>query len=593
MRPDYLDAFAQLMDPGANAAQASTQTNPQTNTQTNTHQHRGLQWLRHSGAWFTAARTAAAPTVTAAGHASLCTGTAPVIHGIATNDFFDPQSARVVAVAQDPSATIIRTPGLLGAGPLENAPEIGSSAARLQVGALGDRLASMEPQSRSLAVSIKDRAALICGGKNPAGAYYFDKRSGSMVTSSSTGKSALPPWVDGFNRSHRPEDSDAWNLKLADRSKYVDVIGASVLAATTEAIAGRTLAFAFGQFPRFLGPGPGAAKSKLTTYERFVLTPGASDLLVDFALEGIKNEGLGQRGTLDSLVISFSTTDLVGHQFGNSSLEFVDIYLHLNESIERLRQGVNAALGPQAKVIWALAADHGIAPIPEANPNRGLGAKRIDGKAFRAELESRLGVASTQLGSKGAAGPNVITTILNDQIFLDHGSVRQLGHDPLTFAKRVADTVALMPGVVAAFTRQDIAVAAGAAKQSGAPSTGLDDLRGNPARIKDYALALFARGFQKEQTGDVVFVLKEGSLLSFGDPLANHGSIWDGDARIAMALVAPGLDPGQTVERSVYADDLLPTLLELAVPSTTGASNQSGFSGASLLPWLKFTRAHN
>jgi hypothetical protein len=575
MRPDYLDRFAPLMVPRSTGAlqSASDQSG----------QHRGLQWFRHGGAWFTSARTAAAPTVTAAGHASLCSGNAPVVHGIASNELFDRQQGRVVGVAADAGATTFRTPGLLGQGALENAPEDGSSGKRLKVGTLSSQLKKVFPDSRSIAVSVKDRSALICGGPDAWGAYFFDKRSGSFVTSSWAGAAQLPEWVHQFNRAHRPEKRGPWALKLNDRAKYQKIIGEANLTATAKALEGKTLAFPFGVFPRSITAGKDSQTSRLADYERFVLTPAASDLVARFALEAVVREKLGQRNTLDSLVVSFSTPDLVGHQYGSSSLEFVDTYLHLNSTIELLREGIEQTVGTKTPIVWALAADHGIAPIPELSQATPDQPQRIDGRQFRKQLDERLS-ASPFFAGHGLRGSELITSMVLENIYLDHSLLAAKGLDPEQVAKNVALAVAADPMVVASFTQGELALAAADAKKTAFSHSILDELRDaakkDPSRVKDYAKAFYARGYQPDQMGDVVFVLKEGSLLSFGPPLANHGSVWDDDARITMAVVAPATRAGTRVDKNVYADDLVPTLLDLASVSLDRVGPFTGVSRA-------------
>ena len=59
-------------------------------------------------------------------------------------------------------------------------------------------------------------------------------------------------------------------------------------------------------------------------YLILTLTPIGDELTLDFAKTLIENEKVGQGDATDYLVISFSSTDYIGHLFGPSSLETMD-----------------------------------------------------------------------------------------------------------------------------------------------------------------------------------------------------------------------------------------------------------------------------
>src|SRR6185369_11750238 len=63
----------------------------------------------------------------------------------------------------------------------------------------GDQLRlSNNFQSKSIGVSLKDRAATIIAGRHGSAAYWFDTRGGAMVTSTYF-MEYLPQWVADFN----------------------------------------------------------------------------------------------------------------------------------------------------------------------------------------------------------------------------------------------------------------------------------------------------------------------------------------------------------------------------------------------------------
>lgn len=541
MRPDYIDRFRPLL--------LKTETG-----------NNGLLWLADSGVRFENTRTAAAPTVTAAGHASVCTGSAPAIHGIAANEFFDGSEAVSKTLVSDPSAAIIRTSGLLSSGPLEqSAPDSGSSSWRLRTLTLGERfkraaISQGQRAGKSVAVAIKDRAALSCAGSVNDGAYYFDVKSGSLVTSSKAGRDSLPQWVDAYNRSHRPESYGNWNLALANPSDYGVALDSNEFAATTAFLQSRTQKIGKpGDFPHLLRPQ--ASSSLLEVYDRFTLMPAASDYIVEFALEAAISEKLGQGGSSDILVISFSTPDLVGHSYGSASLELVDTYLHLHASIENLRNRLPKILGHE-RITYALTADHGIQQIPEALRANGKNAGRLDAKAFQLEVNQII----EGLAKSGNA--QWVDAFITDQIFLNRKQLKESRQELATFAREVAKKIEKMPGIFAAFTAAEVAESSKAYASKRYSSVALGNELVTDKR--SYALKFLSRGYHPAVAGDIYIVPQEGWQFGYAGIAANHGSPWDADSRIPWLLAGPGVPGGIRVSEPTFADDIVPTLLDLA-----------------------------
>jgi hypothetical protein len=294
---------------------------------------------------------------------------------------------------------------------------------------------------------------------------------------------------------------------------------------------------------------------------------------VDFALDAVTSEKLGQDGATDVLVLGFSTPDIVGHGFGQSSVELVDTYLWLNQSLERLRAGVDERIGKKGRVVWALSADHGVQQIPEAAPSKGNGARRVDRKVLVTQLNDEL----SKLPAWGKG--EWIKTITTEQLIFNDATLKSKGRSQAELAKDVVALAQKLPDVFAAFGRDEVSAAAAQMQKSGLKSEGLQTVRLRSQ--KEYALQYLARGFDARIAGDVYLVLTEGSILASKN-LATHGSIWDADARIPLAIVSPGLVAQRTIDADVYADDLVPTLIDLVFGK--GSSNHpsvGAFTGVS------------
>ena len=143
------------------------------------------------------------PTVTAAGHASIYSGTTPAFHGIAGNNFM--LNGKNVTSVQDDSER-----GVGG-----NDKTRGKSPLNLITTNLADQLLlATDFKSRTVGIALKDRAAILPAGHRPIGAYWYDKGSASFVTSTYY-RDKLPKWVSDFNKKHHDEiASDVYNLPI-------------------------------------------------------------------------------------------------------------------------------------------------------------------------------------------------------------------------------------------------------------------------------------------------------------------------------------------------------------------------------------------
>ena len=133
------------------------------------------------------------PTVTAAGHASIYTGTTPAFHGIAGNNFLI-NGKNVTSVQDD-------TERAVGG----NDKTRGKSPRNLITTTIADQLQlATDFKSRAVGIALKDRAAILPAGHRPVGAYWYDGNSKSFVTSTYY-RDKLPKWVADFNKRHRDE----------------------------------------------------------------------------------------------------------------------------------------------------------------------------------------------------------------------------------------------------------------------------------------------------------------------------------------------------------------------------------------------------
>jgi len=143
MRGDYLERFAPLLK-------------------------RGLARLLREGIVFTDTHHFHSNTETAPGHATLATGALPKRHGIVSNTWFDRERGQDVYCCGD--------------------PDHGVSPRNMLAPALGDLLKAAYPQAKVYAASAKDRAAILMGGHDADGAWWYGRSTGSFVTSTYYGE---------------------------------------------------------------------------------------------------------------------------------------------------------------------------------------------------------------------------------------------------------------------------------------------------------------------------------------------------------------------------------------------------------------------
>src|SRR5882724_2367589 len=123
----------------------------------------GFNLLFQRGAWFGNAHHAHAVTLTAPGHAAVLSGAYPYQSGIIANEWIDRNTQAAVYCTGDPAHTYIGE---------ETKKLDGTSPANLRVTTLGDELRYRSGQSRVLAVSGKDRGAILLAGKTGTAYMY-------------------------------------------------------------------------------------------------------------------------------------------------------------------------------------------------------------------------------------------------------------------------------------------------------------------------------------------------------------------------------------------------------------------------------------
>ncbi len=473
----------------------------------------GFRRLTDDGASFTDANFDYVPTYTGPGHAAVFTGAMPAENGIVGNSWFDRTTGDVHPMVFDPDVREVTNDGA--------ADRKGAASPRLLIGTtLGDQMRMANRyHSRVVAISQKDRAAVLPGGKRPNGAYWFDSKRGEFVTSDYY-SAQLPAWVKRFNADRRPDRffGKRWE-RLAPAAAY-----ARAQERSEEPAGSPPADVALGDAVTggLKSPGP-------DFYAAFEMTPFASDALADLAEAAVTAESLGVDTDPDLLAISFSAPDLVGHTYGPDSQEVEDTYLRLDATIAGLLDFIDTHVGLSHTIV-AVTGDHGVCPVPEYQKAHGIDAGRVSmtdvDAAVRKALASRFGEGKW------------VRALVNDQIFLDDDLIRTHKLDAEAVERVAGEAAITVHGMAAYFTRAQI----------------LDgDLPAGPMaeRIKN--------GFDPDRSGDVCLVTKPFYFPGEGGAGTTHGSGYPYDTHVPVVLYGAGVRPGRYND-ACTPSDITPTV---------------------------------
>src|SRR5882672_2820382 len=143
------------------------------------------------------------PTVTAAGHTCIYTGSVPAIHGIAGNDFIIQATGKSMYCTDDSTVRAVGSTSRAGQ----------MSPRNLLVTTVTDELRlATNFRSKVIGIALKDRGGILPAGHSANAAYWFDDASGNWI-SSTYYMTDLPAWVKKFNDQKIPEKylKQDWN----------------------------------------------------------------------------------------------------------------------------------------------------------------------------------------------------------------------------------------------------------------------------------------------------------------------------------------------------------------------------------------------
>jgi hypothetical protein len=452
---------------------------------------------------------------TAPGHASIGTGVPPSVHGVVENIWYD-------RGRQTPLAAVTglrRSERVPQRGP---ADDIGVTPDQLLVEGIGDRLKKAMPTSRVFSLAIKDRAAVLLGGKKPDGAYCFDTLAGEFHTTTYY-RDTPHPWVTTFNES---QAADRWFAKrwdrLRDEPAYTAAVGPDDALGETQFERDFRTGGKVGYGPTFPHAMniDGQPKPNKRYYDRLESSPFGNELLWAFAKSCIDAERLGT-GTTDLLFLGFSSNDLIGHKWGPDSHEVLDATLRTDELLGEMIDHLDKTLG-RDRYTLIVTADHGICPLPEAAVKDHPEAARFDPRAeFGPDgLGQVLNQTFGPLDPTGRGWFEWIDRDYSPHVYLNRKAIKSHGADPDAVAEFVAKWAANRPHMLAAIPASTLA---------GPPSA-------------DPLVRKSQLGYHPDRCGDVYLIPKPHCLpMGVASVGTNHGSPHPYDTHVALMAIGAGV----------------------------------------------------
>lgn len=441
-----------------------------------------------------------AATETCPGHSTLLTGAHPARNGIIANGWMAMGAeGKLVSVycAEDTA----------------NKPASGrgytASAVHLLVPTLGERLKAVWPASRNVAVSGKDRGALMMAGQN-ADAIYWREGNGFATLAGRT----MEPGAQA----------------VSDAAAALVATGAEAYAAPAwcasrdRAIAAGSMTVGTNRFAMAPGEGNG-----------FVRSPRVDEATVALAKTLVEAHKLGADKVPDVLSVSLAGADYVGHSYGTNGVETCITMAALDGMLGDLFAFLDAR-GTDYLVV--LTADHGGLDLPERAVQQGQPqAHRVSEEWAPAKLGASL---ASELG---IAGP----------VFAEGSTSGDVWFAPTLSTVDRARVLAALRG--RAGPAGDLAAVYSAEELAAAPIPS-----GNPREWS--VLERVRASYMAGRSGDLIVVLHP-QVTPIPRPgpgyVATHGSPWDYDRRVPIAFWRRGIAQYEQTQ-PVGTVDIAPTL---------------------------------
>jgi predicted AlkP superfamily pyrophosphatase or phosphodiesterase len=373
-------------------------------------------------------------------------------------------------------------------------------------------------RSKTIAIALKDRGAILPGGHTANAAYWFDNATGQFISSTHY-MTALPAWAQAFNNKRLPDAylKQGWKT-LFPLNTYTQ--------STTDSNAYESPLP--GEDHTFDHQTDQITKNK---YETFRYLPQGNTLTFEMAKAAVEGEQLGKSGFADFLALSFSSTDYIGHAFGPNSVEAEDAYLRFDRELADFLKYLDGKVG-KGNYLLFLTADHGAAHNPTFVKDHKMPGGLLDDadimKQMNAAIEKRFSIKSA------------IEQVINYQLYLNNDVIAESKSSNIEVKQFIIQELLKYPGIAKAF-------------EIGAAATPM-----LPSSLQ----MMVVNGYHQKLSGDIQFVFQPQWFDSWSVKGTTHGVWAPYDSHIPLLWFGWNIKPGK-LTRKVYMTDIAPTIASL------------------------------
>lgn len=448
------------------------------------------------------------PSFTAAGHASIYTGSVPAFNGIVANDWFDRNSGRPWYCTEDTTAL-----------PVGGSAKAGKMSPRnLLATTITDELRlATNFRSKVIGLSIKDRGAILPTGHTANAAYWYDSETGHFMTSNYY-RNDLPQWLKDFNQRNLPD-----SLMRQDWHTLLPTTAYSQSTADDNLYEGHLKGTSKPTFPYHT-----AQLSEKDKRDNIRYTPYGNTILRLLAEQCIRQEHLGGGSATDFLALSFSATDYVGHMFGPNAIETEDTYLRLDQELAQFLNFLDQRVGKGNYLVF-LTADHGGAHNARFMQDHRVPAQSVSIKEIKQKLNQYL-LAEYQDSS-------LVQSLYNYQVFLNNKTVDAKKINRQQLLRDIQSWLENQQGVTAVYNLEN------------------GDVQRAPIAIQN----MIKNGYYPQRCGSLQIILDPQWYSGYGQTGTTHGSWNPYDIHIPLIWYGWHVPVGESYERTNMTD-IAPTL---------------------------------
>jgi predicted AlkP superfamily pyrophosphatase or phosphodiesterase len=486
----------------------------------------GFRWLLKNGAVFSNANYRHSSTETGPGHSVLLTGRHGSHSGIVSNEWYDRFLKTYINVVEDPLQKAV---GGIGRG---------ASPTNLIGFTVGDQLKKYSPNSRVVTVSLKDRSAVLLGGRSAEAAYWFEAKSGNFI-SSTYYMTHLPSWLEKWN-SLRFADRYAgksWERFKHDVTLYEKYAGPDAIEGEWDR---KDIVF-----PHKLRGTPPSEEY----YQEFRRVPFADEMTLQVALEAFKAHDLGTDDATDIFAVGFSATDVIGHTYGPDSQEIMDQILRLDQDLQVLFDAIDKRVG-LSNTIVVLSADHGVMPLVEVLQARGIDAKRVDPSMLQHAVLNALKTQFTNYDG--------LVEFSQPDFYLMKDEIKKRGLKQKEVENIIVKAIHGSGLAEAVYTHEDLI-------GEGQPN--------------DPYFTLVQNSFFAPRSPDIIVILKKYIYMDTYVGGTGHGTVYDYNRHVPVVFAGAGIKPG-SYDQPCGPEDIAPTLAALLKLTFTKESDARVLSEA-------------